>query len=167
MTRQQRWPLNSGNHMASVSKSSCFGTSLLRPRTPYCLKLLHPGTSPNQSSSGHTGKRVGRHCEPNQPGPDSSATLAPTNGADKDRSIGRNYLRKLVEQSSTGFGGRNVIVIDGKAHLWGLVGSPTERTALIAIAEGVPRVTDGVDEMKIAPASLRLANLICSLTLMR
>jgi hypothetical protein len=33
-------------------------------------------------------------------------------------------------------------VSDGKVHLWGLVGSPAERTALIALAEDVPWVTE-------------------------
>jgi osmotically-inducible protein OsmY len=34
-----------------------------------------------------------------------------------------------------------------EVHLWGLVGSPVERKALIALAEGVPGVTGVVDEM--------------------
>jgi osmotically-inducible protein OsmY len=53
----------------------------------------------------------------------------------------------LEAQSWTGFGGRNVIVSEGKVHLWGLVGSPAERKALIALAEGVPGVTGIIDEM--------------------
>jgi osmotically-inducible protein OsmY len=77
----------------------------------------------------------------------ASVALAPTNSVDKDRTIRQELLSRLVEQSWTDFGDRNVIVIDGKVHLWGLVGSPAERKALIAIAEGVPGVTDVVDEM--------------------
>lgn len=67
----------------------------------------------------------------------ASATLAPTNGVDKDRTI-----RQELEQSSTGFGGPTLSLSMVKVDPWGLVGSPTERTALTAIAEGVPRVTD-------------------------
>jgi CBS domain-containing protein len=77
----------------------------------------------------------------------ASAALAPTHSVDKDRAIRQELLSRLVEQSWTDFGDRNVIVIDGKVHLWGLVGSLAERKALIAIAEGVPGVTDVVDEM--------------------
>jgi osmotically-inducible protein OsmY len=38
-------------------------------------------------------------------------------------------------------------VNDGEVPLWGLVGSEAERKALIALAEGVPGVSDVVDEM--------------------
>jgi CBS domain-containing protein len=77
----------------------------------------------------------------------ASAAPAPANSGDKDRTIRQELLSRLVEQTWTGFGDRNVIVIDGKVHLWGLVASPAERKALIAIAEQVPGVTDVVDEM--------------------
>ena len=40
-----------------------------------------------------------------------------------------------------------VIVADGKVHLWGLVGSPAERKALVALAEGVSGVAGVIDEM--------------------
>jgi osmotically-inducible protein OsmY len=49
-----------------------------------------------------------------------------------------NLLDPLSEQTSTDFGSRNVIVQDGVVHLWGLVGSPEERKALCALAEGIP-----------------------------
>jgi osmotically-inducible protein OsmY len=39
-----------------------------------------------------------------------------------------------------------VIVTDGKVHLWGLISSEAERKALIALAEGVPGVTEVIDE---------------------
>jgi osmotically-inducible protein OsmY len=39
-----------------------------------------------------------------------------------------------------------VIVSDGKVHLWGLISSDAERRALIALAEGVPGVTQVIDE---------------------
>jgi osmotically-inducible protein OsmY len=35
----------------------------------------------------------------------------------------------------------------GVVHLWGLVGSPEERTALVALAEGVRVVVGVSDEM--------------------
>jgi osmotically-inducible protein OsmY len=50
------------------------------------------------------------------------------------------------QQSWTDFGSRNVIVTDGKVHLWGLISSEAERKALIALAEGVPGVTEVIDE---------------------
>jgi hypothetical protein len=39
-----------------------------------------------------------------------------------------------------------VIVKDGEVHLWGLVRSEDERKALVVLAEGVPGVTNVVDE---------------------
>jgi CBS domain-containing protein len=77
----------------------------------------------------------------------ASATLAPSNGLHQSRTIRQELLSRLKKQSWTGFGSRNVIVADGKVHLWGLVGSAAERKALVAIAEGVPGVTGVVDEM--------------------
>jgi osmotically-inducible protein OsmY len=53
----------------------------------------------------------------------------------------------LQRQSWTDFGSRNVTVSAGVVHLWGLVGSPEERKALLALAEGVPGVTRVCDEM--------------------
>lgn len=64
-----------------------------------------------------------------------------------DRTIRQELLARLEEQSWTDFGSRNVIVTDGEVHLWGLVGTPEERSALVALAEGVPGVTGVVDEM--------------------
>ena len=49
-------------------------------------------------------------------------------------------LQPLSVQEQTGI---NV----AEVHLWGPVGSPAERTALIALAEDVPGVTEVVDEM--------------------
>jgi CBS domain-containing protein len=77
----------------------------------------------------------------------ASAKLEPTEKVDQSRMIRQELQSRLQAQSWTDFGCRNVIVVDGKVHLWGLVGSPAERKALIALAEGVPGVTDVVDEM--------------------
>ena len=77
----------------------------------------------------------------------ASAGLEPSKGTDQSRAIRQELLSRLETQSWTDFGRRNVIVADGKVHLWGLVGSPAERKALVAIAEGVPGVTGVVDEM--------------------
>jgi osmotically-inducible protein OsmY len=71
-----------------------------------------------------------------------SATLA-----DKDRWTRLGILAKLAEQSRTDFGDRNIIVVDGTAHIWGLVGSPQGRKALTSLVEGVPGVTSVRDEM--------------------
>jgi CBS-domain-containing membrane protein len=77
----------------------------------------------------------------------ASATLAPTTGMDKNRAIRQELLSRLSKQSWTDFASRNVIVVDGKVHLWGPVGSLAEHKALIALAEEVPGVTGVVDEM--------------------
>jgi len=64
-----------------------------------------------------------------------------------DRRIRLDLLARVKEQDWTDFGDRNVIVRDGIVHLWGLVGAPDGRTALIALAEGVPGVTRVADEL--------------------
>ena len=68
-------------------------------------------------------------------------------GADTDRRIRSELLSRLGDQDWTDFGSRNIIVSGGVVHLWGLVGSPEERTALVALAEGVHGVVGVSDEM--------------------
>jgi CBS-domain-containing membrane protein len=63
-----------------------------------------------------------------------------------DRSIRGELLDRLSEQTWTDFGSRNVIVRDGVVHLWGLVGSPQEHKALLALAEQVAGVRSVSDE---------------------
>ena len=77
----------------------------------------------------------------------ASNGAASTASLDTNRVIREELLSRLEQQSWTDFGSRNIIVSDGKVHLWGLVGSPAERTALIALAENIPGVTEVVDEM--------------------
>jgi CBS domain-containing protein len=67
--------------------------------------------------------------------------------ASKDRAIRLEVLDRLVRQPWTRFDERNVIVRDGVVHLWGLVGSESERKALAALAEEVPGVVRVCDEM--------------------
>lgn len=64
-----------------------------------------------------------------------------------DQRIRDELLSRLDEQSWTDFGSRNVIVHNRIVHLWGLVGSEAERTALIALAEGISGVARVSDEM--------------------
>jgi len=64
-----------------------------------------------------------------------------------DREIRHELLSRLADQDWTDFGSRNIIVTAGVVHLWGLVGSPEERTALVALAEGVRGVVGVSDEM--------------------
>jgi len=64
-----------------------------------------------------------------------------------DREIRHELLSRLADQDWTDFGSRNVIVTGGVVHLWGLVGSPEERTALVTLAEGVRGVVGVSDEM--------------------
>jgi len=72
----------------------------------------------------------------------------PGDRLDASRTIRAELLSRLEnEQSWTDFGSRNVIVTDGKVHLWGLISSEAERKALVALAEGVPGVTQVIDEM--------------------
>jgi predicted transcriptional regulator len=64
-----------------------------------------------------------------------------------DRGIRAAILARFAEQSWTGFGERNVVVTNGVVHLWGLVSSPEEHKALLALAESVPGVREVSDEM--------------------
>ena len=58
----------------------------------------------------------------------ASNGAASTASLDTNRVIREELLSRLEQQRWTDFGSRNVIVSDGKVHLWGLVGSPAERT---------------------------------------
>ena len=64
-----------------------------------------------------------------------------------DRGIRSAILARLAEQPWTNFGERNVVVSNGVVHLWGLVGSPDEHKALLALAENVEGVREVSDEM--------------------
>jgi osmotically-inducible protein OsmY len=64
-----------------------------------------------------------------------------------DRTIRLELLDRLGQQKWTDFGSRNVIVEDGVVLLWRLVGSESERQALIALAREVPGVSAVADEM--------------------
>jgi CBS domain-containing protein len=64
-----------------------------------------------------------------------------------DRGIRSAILARLGEQSWTDFGERNIVVSNGVVHLWGLVGSPEEHKALLALAESVDGVREVSDEM--------------------
>jgi CBS domain-containing protein len=77
----------------------------------------------------------------------ASAKPASAKKPDTDRTIRLELLDRLGQQRWTDFGSRNVIVEDGVVHLWGLVGSESERQALIALAQGVRGVSDVADEM--------------------
>lgn len=68
-------------------------------------------------------------------------------GATSDRDIRLDLLDRLHHKKWTDFGEINVIVKDGVVHLWGLVYSPDERKALLALAEDVPGVVSVADEM--------------------
>ena len=66
---------------------------------------------------------------------------------EEDRTIRAELLSRLAEQRWTDFADRNVTVSEGVVHLWGLVGSPAEREALVALASEVPGVKRVADEM--------------------
>lgn len=76
----------------------------------------------------------------------ATAPAGESGDARSDRSIRLELLGRLGEQRWTDFGSRNVIVHDGVVHLWGLVGSPEEQKALVALAEQVPGVKAVADE---------------------
>jgi predicted transcriptional regulator len=71
----------------------------------------------------------------------------PAKDAAADRDIRNAILARLAEQPWTDFGERNIVVSDKVVHLWGLVGSPDEHKALLALAEGIPGVRKISDEM--------------------
>jgi CBS domain-containing protein len=77
----------------------------------------------------------------------ASSKLAPGPRDESDRTIRLELLDRLGQQRWTDFGSRNVTVQDGVVHLWGLVGSDAERTALIALAQDVRGVSSVADEM--------------------
>jgi len=77
----------------------------------------------------------------------ASSKPAADSRRESDRTIRLELLNRLGQQQWTDFGSRNVIVEDGVVHLWGLVGSESERKALIALAQEVPGVSDVADEM--------------------
>jgi CBS domain-containing protein len=76
----------------------------------------------------------------------AASHVAAGGDAPSDRSIRGELLDRLGEQTWTDFGSRNVIVRDGVVHLWGLVGSPQEHKALLALAEQVAGVKGVSDE---------------------
>lgn len=76
-----------------------------------------------------------------------AAGAPPAKDLTADRMIRDAILCKLAEQPWTDFGERNIVVADGIVHVWGLVGSPEEHKALLALAEGVPGVRKISDEM--------------------
>jgi len=77
----------------------------------------------------------------------ASASFTVTKTADADRAIRLEILSRLADQPWTDFGDRNITVVDGEVHIWGLVGSPEERTALTALVESIPGVIGVKDEM--------------------
>ena len=77
----------------------------------------------------------------------ASSKLAVDSKRVSDRTIRLDLLNRLGQQRWTDFGSRNVTVEDGVVHLWGLVGSESERKALIALAQEVRGVSDVADEM--------------------
>ncbi len=76
-----------------------------------------------------------------------AAEASPAKDLSADRAIRDAILDRLADQSWTDFGGRNIVVADGVVHIWGLVGSPEEHKALLALAEDVPGVRKISDEM--------------------
>jgi len=76
----------------------------------------------------------------------ATSDVAAGSDGPSDRSIRGELLDRLGGQTWTDFGSRNVIVLDGVVHLWGLVGSPQEHKALLALAEQVAGVKSVSDE---------------------
>jgi CBS domain-containing protein len=77
----------------------------------------------------------------------ASAKTEVVTAGQSDHMLRAEIVARLAEQQWTDFGERNVIVVNGVANLWGLVGSPSERKALVALVEEVPGVTEVRDEM--------------------
>ncbi|WP_026608306.1 CBS domain-containing protein [Methylocapsa acidiphila] len=77
----------------------------------------------------------------------ASAPPPPADDRLADRGIRASVLAELGKQSWTDFGERNIVVSNGVVHIWGLVGTPEERKALVALAEDVSGVRAVSDEM--------------------
>lgn len=92
------------------------------------------------------GKLVGVVSQSNLIQAIASAPSPAAGAIDSDRAIRGEILDRLAHQDWTDFGSRNVIVNGGVVHLWGLVGSPEEHKALLALAEDVPGVVRVSDE---------------------
>ena len=76
----------------------------------------------------------------------SAPASAPTD-IQADRALRLEVLARLRDRPWTGFGERNILVTNSVVHVWGLVGSPEEHKALLALSESVPGVRSVVDEM--------------------
>lgn len=74
----------------------------------------------------------------------ASGSAVTSASSETDRALRDKILVRLSDQSWTHFGEPNVVVRDGVVHLWGLVGTPEEHKALLALAEdaGAARVDD-------------------------
>ncbi len=77
----------------------------------------------------------------------ASAPVASHDDQEGDRAIRLELMDRLGKQAWTGFGERNIVVANGLVHIWGLVYSPEEHKALLALAEDVPGVKGVSDEM--------------------
>jgi CBS domain-containing protein len=93
------------------------------------------------------GKLVGIVSQSNLVQALASSQPQPGASAESDRGIRLELLDRLKEQGWTDFVSRNVIVRNGVVHLWGLVGSPEDHKALVALAEEAPGVVRVADEM--------------------
>ena len=94
----------------------------------------------------HDGKLVGMVSRSNLIQALATAEALPHETVSSDRVIRLEIVDRLKHQAWTDFDSGNVIVKDGIVHLWGLVGTPDEHKALLALAEGVPGVGKVSDE---------------------
>jgi CBS domain-containing protein len=95
----------------------------------------------------HDGKLVGIVSRSNLIQALASSLAHTESVTESDRQIRSDILDQLGAQKWTDFGERNVIVENGVVHLWGMVNTPEERKALLALAESVPGVVSVSDEM--------------------
>jgi CBS domain-containing protein len=77
----------------------------------------------------------------------ASTPVASRDDQEGDRAIRLELMDRLGKQAWTGFGERNIVVANGIVHIWGLVFSPEEHKALLALAEDVAGVKGVSDEM--------------------
>jgi len=77
----------------------------------------------------------------------ASTPVASQDDQEGDRAIRLELMDRLGKQAWTGFGERNIVVANGLVHIWGLVYSPEEHKALLALAEDVQGVKGVSDEM--------------------
>jgi CBS domain-containing protein len=88
------------------------------------------------------------------------ATIKPSRVADaSDETIRAQVLTTLGEEAGVDMASVNVIVTNGVVHLWGAVGSESERQAAAVSAENAPGVRGIENHLGVLPSAVRNVGL--------